>query len=745
MASEIEIAAERSGEDAQASSSAAAETSMAAPEEVLKDDVYTAAAHGHLDKLRRLVEQEGHSVHQPDNRGYFALQWSALNNRTAAAQYIIEQGVNINAKDTTGQTALHWTAVRGAMQVAELLLQSGADVEVTDTAGFRPSHVAAQYGHTAVMYYLATKWHAEVDPVDNDGRSPLHWAAYNGFSDTIRLLLFMDAYLGREDKEGCTPLHWAAIKGHQEACTVLVQAGTKEQLTAIDLTGCTPAQLASDKGHRHVALFLSNARRVHEARADSKGRLAKLMKLGLAPIIWVIIVLLVYAFIVSIISCIQTGHLALQLDQSRTLAGVAAPTLFHVRAGGAALAWMTIILATLGLPLLYQSTNKDPGYIPAAGNQVRRSDKSEEPLLQLRRDMNNPVLVAGLWSQLCPTCKSCEHVEVLKHAPHKYRLDAQYLVFIPRLVIDVKIVRPLRSKHCSICNRCVEQFDHHCPWISNCVGKKNKWEFFVFLCIETLAMGISLAFAVHRLWTDVEAPPLLGPWMHHMAVEHWGAVAFVFGDLFMLLGVAMLACTQGAQIGRNITTNELANSHRYGYLKGPDGRFYNPYDRGVIQNCTDLLVRGHNEDIEVPWQPQKAVVPLMTRFIGRKKCNRSSCDHNGHAAHAADDVEGVEGIDDSVGQGRTAGGFLSGLFGRRRLAVEATSGINLGLAGLDEDAGSFHGSSKATRDDVEKGYEHGMYSSHGPAAGSAPVGLGLGLGRMPRTGQNPQSHREEAL
>eukprot|EP00850_Spirogloea_muscicola_P020720 SM000224S07108 [mRNA] locus=s224:171755:177226:- [translate_table: standard] len=661
MASEIEIAAERSGEDVQASSSSAAETGKAAPEEVLKDDVYTAAAHGHLDKLRRLVEQEGHSVHQPDNRGYFALQWSALNNRTAAAQYLIEQGVDINAKDTTGQTALHWTAVRGAMQVAELLLQSGADVEVTDTAGFRPSHVAAQYGHTAIMYYLSTKWHAEVDPVDNDGRSPLHWAAYNGFSDTIRLLLFMDAYLGREDKEGCTPLHWAAIKGHREACTVLVQAGTKEQLTAVDLTGCTPAQLASDKGHRHVALFLSNARRVHEARADSKGKLAKLMKLGLAPIIWVIIVLLVYAFIVSIISCIQAGHLALQLDK------VAAPTLFHVRAGGAALAWMTVILATLGLPLLYQSTNKDPGYIPAAGNQVRRSDKSEEPLLQLRRDMNNPVLVAGLWSQLCPTCK---------------------------------IVRPLRSKHCSICNRCVEQFDHHCPWISNCVGKKNKWEFFVFLCIETLAMSISLAFAIHRLWTDVEAPPLLGPWMHHMAVEHWGAVAFVFGDLFMLLGVAMLACTQGAQIGRNITTNELANSHRYGYLKGPDGRFYNPYDRGVIQNCTDLLVRGHNEDIELPWQSQKPVVPLMTRLVGRKTCNRSSCDHNGHAAHAEDDIEG---IDDGVEDGKPSGSFLSSLFGRRRLAVEATSGINLGLAGLDEDAGSFHGSSKAMRDDVEKG------------------------------------------
>ena len=55
---------------------------------------------------------------------------------------------------------------------------------------------------------------------------------------------------------GCTPLHWAARRGNVEACTVLVHAGTKQELLVKDNAGFTPIQLASDKGHRHIALFL---------------------------------------------------------------------------------------------------------------------------------------------------------------------------------------------------------------------------------------------------------------------------------------------------------------------------------------------------------------------------------------------------------------------------------------------------------------------------------------------------------
>jgi DHHC palmitoyltransferase len=46
-----------------------------------------------------------------------------------------------------------------------------------------------------------------------------------------------------------------------------------------------------------------------------------------------------------------------------------------------------------------------------------------------------------------------------------------------------EVMKTETSFHCHTCGRCVEQFDHHCPFINNCLGYRNHKYFamFVFL------------------------------------------------------------------------------------------------------------------------------------------------------------------------------------------------------------------------------------------------------------------------
>ncbi len=50
----------------------------------------------------------------------------------------------------------------------------------------------------------------DVDAVDRNKRSPLHWAASQGYHEYVRLLLKQGASPALVDVEGKTPLHWAA-------------------------------------------------------------------------------------------------------------------------------------------------------------------------------------------------------------------------------------------------------------------------------------------------------------------------------------------------------------------------------------------------------------------------------------------------------------------------------------------------------------------------------------------------------
>jgi palmitoyltransferase ZDHHC9/14/18 len=62
------------------------------------------------------------------------------------------------------------------------------------------------------------------------------------------------------------------------------------------------------------------------------------------------------------------------------------------------------------------------------------------------------------------------------------------------------IMRPIRSSHCMDCNNCVEKCDHHCPWIGNCVGKRNYIFFYSYVVCFSFTLLYIEGFCIAHIW-----------------------------------------------------------------------------------------------------------------------------------------------------------------------------------------------------------------------------------------------------
>ena len=63
-----------------------------------------------------------------------------------------------------------------------------------------------------------------------------------------------------------------------------------------------------------------------------------------------------------------------------------------------------------------------------------------------------------------------------------------------------------RSKHCLICQKCIEEFDHHCFWVGNCIGKNNFMLFFIFLIYVNLNTLFNTGITIFYLITEIVNP-----------------------------------------------------------------------------------------------------------------------------------------------------------------------------------------------------------------------------------------------
>jgi ankyrin repeat protein len=83
---------------------------------------------------------------------------------------------------------------------------------------------------------------ANLEWQDEDGWTPLHWAAYYGNVEIARMLIGAKVDLNLQDRWGWTPLHRAAFYGYVEIARMLIDAGASKDILNND--GELPYDLA---------------------------------------------------------------------------------------------------------------------------------------------------------------------------------------------------------------------------------------------------------------------------------------------------------------------------------------------------------------------------------------------------------------------------------------------------------------------------------------------------------------------
>uniref|UniRef100_A0A8C8ZZ18 Ankyrin repeat domain 55 n=1 Tax=Prolemur simus TaxID=1328070 RepID=A0A8C8ZZ18_PROSS len=261
-------------------------------EEVDLTMVYQAASNGDVNALTAVIREDPSILECCDSEGCTPLMHAVSGRQVDTVKLLLKMGANINTQDAYGRTSLCLATYLGWLEGCVSLLRNGAKHNIPDKNGRLPLHAATPEPDVRLLTVLLQQSSlSEVNHQDSEsgnrilcsvilshhqgpsiinyddesGKTCVHIAAAAGFSDIINELARVpECNLQALDVNDRTPLHWAAAAGKEECVQSLLELGMDSNLR--DINESTPLAYALYCGHMACVKLLSQESRAQPAR-----------------------------------------------------------------------------------------------------------------------------------------------------------------------------------------------------------------------------------------------------------------------------------------------------------------------------------------------------------------------------------------------------------------------------------------------------------------------------------------------
>jgi len=419
--------------------------------------------------------------------------------------------------ESVGMYPIHWACTTNQLKCVHWLLEQGADIDCRDAAQATPLIVAAQYGHANIVAYLI-KNGANINLLDKYKDSCLHWGAYKGNVEIVGLLCHLGLPINEQDDYGQTPVHLAALRGNMAAVEYLV-IDMKAELHLKDKNQKTPLMLAEEKKKFGVVKFLKG----QSGAFQDKFYMLKF--------------LFTREFLMIFLSGGRGAEssswpLYLMVGSMTVISSMFYLRLLCAEMGNHSFMLAVSLLLFITMWVFLYLCRSDIGYCSDTDSDLRNG--YEERLEMMACFETTEKLGTRRFRNLCHTC----HIE-----------------------------RPLRTKHCKACRKCVRVFDHHCPFTGCCIARNNYRWFYLFVLFFNLSAISYLILAVIYL-REVKRDWLV-------------IMSFLYVCTFEMPAFGLFNYHTGL-IRKGVTTNEDMNFWRLQYLKDENGKLKSPWNYGTL-------------------------------------------------------------------------------------------------------------------------------------------------------------------